>query len=157
MSCQGVGYPNLDSDGPAWLVDAVGKGWIGRCAGGCGSLPIVLLALAVQILAPIAASWAAGIAASDPLHAAVICHDAAAATQGPADNGDDQTSQPRAHDDCCSICNLAHTGAPLDPPQTAVAIPYREPARVVWRDRDVDLAGSRTGSHAQARAPPSLT
>ena len=30
-------------------------------------LPIVLIALAVQIVAPIAACWAAGIAASDPL------------------------------------------------------------------------------------------
>ncbi len=120
-------------------------------------LPIVLLALAVQILAPIAASWAAGIAASDPLHAAIICHDAAAATQAPVNNQDDQTGQPPAHDDCCSICSLAHTVAPLDTPQTAIAIPYRDPARVVWRDRDTDLAGSRTGSHAQARAPPPLT
>jgi hypothetical protein len=120
-------------------------------------LPIVLLALAVQILAPIAACWAAGIAASDPLHTAVICHDAAAATQGPANNQDDQTGQPRAHGDCCSICSVAHAGAPLDPPQTAVATPYRQPARVVWLDRTADPAGSRTGSHAQARAPPSLT
>jgi len=120
-------------------------------------LPIVLLALAVQILAPIAACWAAGIVASDPLHAAVICHDATAATPGPANSQDDQTGQPRAHDDCCSIRSLAHTAAPLDTPQTAVATPYRQPARVVWRDRDAGLAGSRAGSHAQARAPPSLT
>jgi len=38
-------------------------------------LPIVLMALAVQIFAPIGACWAASIAASDPLHAAAICHD----------------------------------------------------------------------------------
>ena len=31
-------------------------------------IPIVLMALAVQILAPIGACWAASIAASDPLH-----------------------------------------------------------------------------------------
>jgi hypothetical protein len=36
-------------------------------------LPIVLLALTVQILAPIAACWAPSIAGSDPLHAAIIC------------------------------------------------------------------------------------
>ena len=44
-------------------------------------LPIVLIAVMVQILAPIAACWAASIAASDPLHAAVICHDNSASTQ----------------------------------------------------------------------------
>ncbi len=37
-------------------------------------LPIVLIALMVQILAPIGACWAASIAASDPLAGAVICH-----------------------------------------------------------------------------------
>ena len=37
-------------------------------------LPIVLIALAVQIFAPIGACWAASIAASDPLHGAAICH-----------------------------------------------------------------------------------
>ena len=37
-------------------------------------LPIVLIALVVQIFAPIGACWAASIAASDPLAAAVICH-----------------------------------------------------------------------------------
>ena len=36
-------------------------------------LPIVLIALLVQIFAPIGACWAASIAASDPLAGAVIC------------------------------------------------------------------------------------
>ena len=35
-------------------------------------LPIVLLALMVQILAPIGACWAAAVAVSDPLGSAVI-------------------------------------------------------------------------------------
>ena len=39
-------------------------------------LPIVLIALMVQIFAPIGACWAASIAASDPLAGAVICHGA---------------------------------------------------------------------------------
>ena len=115
--------------------------------------PIVLMALTVQIFAPIAACWAASTAASDPLHTAVICHDDAASTSGPTD----QTGQPRAHDGCCSVCSVAHTGVPLDTPQAAVATPYRDAARVVWLDRAPDLFGSRTGSHAQARAPPQLT
>jgi hypothetical protein len=116
-------------------------------------LPIVLIALTVQILAPIAACWAAGIAASDPLQGAVICHDNAASTSGPADRG----GQLPAHDGCCSVCSVAHGGAPLDTPQAAIAAPYGAATRVVWLDRAPDPAGSRTGSHAQARAPPLMT
>ncbi len=119
-------------------------------------LPVVLIALAVQILAPIGACWGASIAASDPLHAAAICHDGAA-TPNQSDHQPDQTGQPRAHDGCCSVCSVAHAGAPVETPQTAVAAPYRQPERVVWLDRTPDLFGSRTGAHAQARAPPLLT
>ena len=75
-------------------------------------LPIVLIALTVQIFAPIAACWAASMAASDPLHAAVICHDNAASSSGQTD----QSGQPRAHDGCCSICSVAHAGAPVATP-----------------------------------------
>ena len=118
-------------------------------------LPIVLIALTAQILAPIAACWAASFAASDPLQAAVICRDNAASTQG---QGDNQPGQPGVHDGCCSVCSVAHTGASLASPQTsAVPAPYRRPVRVVWLDRAPDLVASRTGSHAQARAPPLLT
>jgi hypothetical protein len=114
-------------------------------------LPIVLIALTVQILAPIAACWAASIAASDPLHVAAICHDGASSS-----GQDDQSGQPRAHDGCCSFCSVAHTSAPVDAPKTAVATPYRQPEQVVWVDPAPDLFSSRTGSHAQARAPPLL-
>jgi hypothetical protein len=117
--------------------------------------PIVLVALTVQILAPVATCWAASVAASDPLHAAIICHDDAAATPAQTDH---QTGQPRAHDGCCAVCSVAFTGAPLNAPQTtAVTTPYLRPGRVVWPDRGPVLFGSRTGSHAQARAPPLLT
>ena len=117
--------------------------------------PIVLIALLVQIFAPIGATWAASIAASDPLHAAAICHGAAAQGQG---GHSDQSGQPRAHDGACSMCSLAHAGAPADTPQaTAVTNPYGHSERVIWLDAAPDLFGSRTGSHAQARAPPSIS
>jgi hypothetical protein len=119
-------------------------------------LPVVLMALAVQILAPIGACWAASIAASDPLLAAAICHDAAA-TQDQTNNQTDQTGQPRAHDGCCSVCSVADVGAPVETPQTAVSAPYLQPERVLWLDRTPDLFGSRAGSHAQARAPPFIS
>jgi hypothetical protein len=119
-------------------------------------IPIVLIALAVQILAPVAACWAASIAVSDPLHAAVICHDGAS-TPGQPDNPSDQTDQTGSHDGCCSACSVAHAGAPVDAPQTAVATPYRDSARVVWLDLAPEPFGSRTGSQTQARGPPQLT
>jgi Protein of unknown function (DUF2946) len=116
-------------------------------------LPIVLIALVVQIFAPIGACWAASIAASDPLAAAVICHGNAT----PDPSQPDQ-AEHRAHDGCCSVCSVLQTGAPADPPQTAVAIVFeRQSERVVWLDLAPGLPGSRAGSHAQARAPPSVS
>jgi hypothetical protein len=117
-------------------------------------LPIVLVALTVQIFAPIAACWAASIAASDPLSAAPICSGGMAAdTAGHAG----ESGNHRAHDGACSICCVAHASASADTPQTAVLAPYRHPERVVWLERAPDRFDCRTGSHAQARAPPLLT
>lgn len=116
-------------------------------------LPIVLIALMVQIFAPIGACWAASIAASDPLAAAVICHGNASGATGQSD----QTNH-RAHDGCCSVCSVLHTGAPIDVPQAADAIGFeRRHARVVWVEFITDRFGSRAGSHVQARAPPSVS
>jgi hypothetical protein len=113
-------------------------------------LPIVLIALLVQIFAPIGATWAASIAASDPLHAAVICH-------GNSTSSTDQSGQHRAHDGCCSVCSVVHTGAPVDTPPATFTTPWRHAERVVWLDTAPDLFSSRAGSHAQARAPPSFS
>ena len=115
-------------------------------------LPIVLLALAVQILAPIAACWATAIAASDPLGAAEICHPGTADASG---QQSDQSGDRRTHDGVCAVCCLLHAGASIDTPQVAVfAIPYRNVERVVWRNHALDLSVYRTGSNSQARAPP---
>jgi hypothetical protein len=116
-------------------------------------LPIVLIALVVQIFAPIGACWAASIAASDPLAGAVICHGNAASPSGQSD----QTGH-RAHDGCCSVCSVLQTGAPVDVPQIAAAVIFeRQPERLAWLDFASGLAGSIAGSHAQARAPPSIS
>ena len=115
-------------------------------------LPIVLIAVLAQIFAPIGATWAASIAASDPLRAAAICHGNAASVPNPSE----QSGQPRGHD-CCSICNVVHTGGPVDTPQDAVVTPWRHAISVAWHDTAPDLFHSRAGSHAQARAPPLST
>ena len=120
-------------------------------------LPIVLIALVVQVFAPIGATWAASIAASDPLRAAVICHSDAASTQGQTSNQTDQSGQHRGYEGCCSVCTVFHTAVSPNTPQTAVTTPYRQSLRIVWLERAADLFGPRTGSHARARAPPQLT
>jgi hypothetical protein len=114
-------------------------------------LPIFLVALSVQILAPICASWAAAVAASDPLSAAEICHSAGFA----ADQPGSQSGQHSEHAGYCAICCLASASASLDvPTPAAVAAPVCELARVVWQERTPDHSAFRVGSNAQARAPP---
>lgn len=114
-------------------------------------LPIVLIALAVQIFAPMAASWAAAAAASDPLRTAEICHSLPADTSGPGDQG----SGGQAHDEACLICCAAQAAVTVDTPlQTGLPIPYRQSTRVVWALAEWDIAPSRVGSNTQARAPP---
>ena len=115
-------------------------------------LPIVLIALVVQIFAPIGACWAASIAASDPLAGAVICHGNGASA------GQTDQANHRAHDGCCSVCSVLQSGAPVDVPQTATALAVeRDSARVVWIAFTPDRFASRAGSHAQARAPPAIS
>ena len=115
-------------------------------------LPIVLIALLVQIFAPIGACWAASIAASDPLAGAVICH-------GNAEHGAGQTDPGghRAHDGCCSACSVLQTGAPVDVPEIAAIDVDRVAEQVAWFDFAFRLANARAGSHAQARAPPAIS
>ena len=114
-------------------------------------LPIVLIALMVQVLAPIGACWAAAIAASDPLGLAAICHDSAA---GSGQQGD-QGGEHRAHDGACAICCVLHAGTSADTPRLpTLAAPHRQAERVVWRDEALGLPVFRTGSNSQARAPP---
>jgi len=117
-------------------------------------LPIVLIALVVQIVAPIAACWAASIAASDPLSAAVICH----GKGGVAVSQDDQSGAQGAQRGCCALCGVLHTGAPVDPPQTAILFIFeRQVTSVVWHEFALEPAASRAGSPEQARAPPALS
>lgn len=114
-------------------------------------LPIFLIALAMQILAPIAMSWAAGIAASDPLQSAGICHNGA--TTAPGDEGGDG----QAHDGACTICAINADGS-IDAPKADATISLvRQVRRVVWLDTAPTLLRSPAGSNTQARAPPQST
>src|SRR5713226_9766469 len=114
-----------------------------------GFLPIVLVALAIQILAPIATCWVAAVAVADPLQAAAICHD----SSSPPGQGN-HSGQP-AHDGAFATCCVMHTGAWVDTPKYMADITLsRWSGRVVWQDTAPPLSPSRVGSNTQARAPP---
>jgi len=116
-------------------------------------LPVVLLALAMQVLAPIAACWAAGQAVADPLAAGAICH--SVSEQG-APN--DQGGSPLAHSGACALCCLAQANASFDaPPHVLLSVPLRHAERLVWREADASLVAAHKGSSAQARGPPSVS
>ncbi|TQF29648.1 DUF2946 domain-containing protein [Bradyrhizobium sp. UNPA324] len=116
-------------------------------------LPLVLLALAMQVLAPIAACWATGLAIADPLSAGVICH--SASEQGGLN---DQSGAPTGHAGACALCCLAQANASLDSPTPAAfSIPIRHAERVVWHPADGFAIAAPKGSSAQARAPPQFS
>ena len=114
-------------------------------------LPIFLIALLVQILAPIGACWSAAIAASDPFSNTEICHSGGLTADRPADQG----SQPAEHGNGCAFCCLVSATDPIATSTPVVlAAPYREPAHVVWQYQTPALSAIYAGAIAQARAPP---
>jgi hypothetical protein len=113
--------------------------------------PIFLVALLVQVLAPIGATWLAALAASDPLSFAEICR----TTGSTADQSSDHGAPFGAHSGCPICCLAGAAGTLSDAPALgALAMPYRELSRVVWQDQTADFSVFRVGSNAQARAPP---
>jgi hypothetical protein len=115
-------------------------------------LPVVLIALAMQVLTPIAACWEAAIEAASPLQNTVICHDNGASGVGQSDQ-----RVPAAHAASCSICCLARASVALDAPQATLLVPLRHAEHAVWHDTVTSITSSRAGSNSQARAPPQLT
>ena len=113
--------------------------------------PIVLLALVMQILAPVAACWVASIAVADPLQSAGICHSDNSTSSGDQDRGQ------HAPDGLCTVC-ATHAGTAVDAPGPVVVIALvRQFVAVLWSDAELALGPSRIGSNTQARAPPQLT
>lgn len=119
--------------------------WIARL------LPLALLALIIQVLAPVAASaiTAASLATVDPLGGAVICH--AESDAAPSDRESDRTA-------CgldCVMCCVLHAAASLDaPPAPAHDAPRRSTAPIAWFARDLRLVRLVAWSQAQPRGPP---
>lgn len=112
--------------------------------------PIVVLALLMQILAPIAACWTAASAVADPLQSAGICHSDATTGLGDQDRGQ------YAHDGLCAIC-ISHAGTAVDAPKPVAFVELvRQFRPILWTDARLMLGPPPTGSNTQARAPPRL-
>lgn len=116
-------------------------------------IPIVLLAIVVQLFAPIAAFRAFAYAANDPLYMATICSDMAA-----ADTQTDPSQKQQHHADCCAFCAAGHGGTfALDTPTPVFVSLQRQYQRISWLEAAYPTPAVRAGSNAQARAPPSLS
>jgi hypothetical protein len=112
-------------------------------------IPIVLFAVLVQLLAPIGAFRAVASAVSDPLAMASIC-------SGMASSSDPQNAPadlPAAQ--CCAFCVCAHGAAVTSADAPPGFSPWQpEFYRVAWLEPTGTASAVRTGSNAQARAPP---
>lgn len=115
-------------------------------------IPIVLLAVLVQFLAPIGAFRAVASAVSDPLTMASIC----AGTAGVEDGQPAPANM--AHAGCCAVCTAGHGGVmPVDVPTVAFVRLQRQYQLIVWLQAQDIPPHARVGSNAQARAPPAIS
>jgi hypothetical protein len=117
-------------------------------------IPIVVLAVLVQLIAPIAAFRVVAYATSDPLYLASICTETAssqAAQTAPAKTQHD-------HAECCAFCGAGH-GASIafaSPPLIFVTL-QRQYQQISWLEAADRMPTIRVGSNTQARAPPSFS
>ena len=111
-------------------------------------IPIVLLAVLVQLVAPIAALRVVADAVSDPLHFASICSGMTSS------DGDSQTAPAKTK----NHSPTGQAGTPvIDPPPLVFVARQREYQLISWLEAADPMAAVRIGSNAQARAPPSIS
>ena len=116
-------------------------------------VPIVLLSIMVQFLAPIGAFRAVAYAVSDPLYLATICSGMASSQ----DASETSTAKPQHGANCCGFCGVSHGGVvAVDPPPLIFVVLQRQYRLVAWLEATDHMPPLCTGSHAQARAPPSI-
>ena len=114
--------------------------------------PAVMIAMWVQIVAPIGASWTMA-AALDSFGSSPICSPSSTDKSKQTDQG--RTQQ---HRNCCDLCIDSQSGsAPLAPFAPIVAVTLNLPAQIAWHDLRDNLIADPRGSPAQARAPPSIS
>jgi hypothetical protein len=117
-------------------------------------IPIVMLAVLVQLMAPIAAFRVVAYATSDPLYLASICSGMTSAS----DTQTDPAKTQHQHGDCCAYCVGSQSGAvAVDPPPLIFVTLQRQYQQISWLEAAEATAVFRVGSNAQARAPPTIS
>lgn len=123
-------------------------------------IPIVLFAIVMQLMAPIAAFRAVANAVSDPLYMATICSGMASmqgASVQDASPMDPATTQQHGAK-CCAYCGIGHGGTlAVDPPPLVFVTLQRQFQLVSWLEAEDPEPRLRAGSNAQARAPPTIS
>lgn len=118
-------------------------------------IPIVLLSILVQLIAPIAAFRVVGYAVSNPLYMGTICSGMASA-ENDAQTTPAQPDLP--HHNCCAVCGVGLGGtAAVNPPPLVFITLQRHYQLLSWLEAAEPMPTLRVGSNAQARAPPSLS
>jgi Protein of unknown function (DUF2946) len=117
-------------------------------------IPIVLLSILVQLIAPIAAFRMIADAAFDPLYMASICSE----MEPSSDQGQTApTKTQHDHGGCCVFCAAGRNGSiAVDPPSLVFVSLQRVYQRVSWLEAADPMPTVRVGSNTQARAPPQL-
>lgn len=112
-------------------------------------LPVAVLALTLQVLAPLMALAPLATASFDPLIHAALCSDLAR-----VDNGNRSSHSDKAV--CCVLCApLAGGVATLDPPAGSLgAPPLTLFSHVAWLAPDQHLPRTLLNPAAAPRAPP---
>ena len=117
-------------------------------------IPIVMLAVLVQLMAPIAAFRVVAYATTDPLYLASICSGMTSAS----DMQTDPAKTQHHHGDCCAFCAGSHGGAvALDPPPLIFVSLQRQYQQTSWLEATEAITAFRVGSNTQARAPPAFS
>jgi hypothetical protein len=116
-------------------------------------IPIVLLSIMVQLLAPIGAFRVVAHAVSDPLYLATICSGMATSQ----DASQTTTVNPQHGANCCGFCSVSHGAAvAVDPPPLIYVVLQHRYQLITWLEVADPMPPARANSHAQARAPPSI-
>jgi len=117
-------------------------------------LPVAVLALTLQVLAPLVA-LAPLAAPFDPLIHAALCSDLAQ-DLAQAEGGDRSSHHGGAEAACCVLCApLAGGAAMLDPPAGVAGVPPQARfSPVAWRAVERHLPAAPLNPAAAPRAPP---
>jgi len=116
-------------------------------------IPVILLAVMVQLFAPITAFRAVAQAVSDPLYMATICSGMAS----PQDGSQTSPVKPQHSANCCGFCSVSHGGVAVDPLPLIFVVLQRQYQLITWLEATHPIPPVRAGRHAQARAPPSFS